>query len=760
MTAESPIALSTSFSPKTASPHPLRDAPRGLLTQAVRHVTNLPDAQPRGGQGDLHDAIQRAMTHRRHHVGQAPTGSGKSLACLAPAFEASILRGERTVVSTDSLALMGQLEDKDVATVRNAARDIYPDASVQVAFLKGVSNYLDADRVMTAAQKLTGLTKGKWGELADDLERQDVLSGMGSFPKVEPHEHVAFRDLIVWALRVYDRDDEREVGDRHSCPVEHATHMWQAVSASASESSDGKRYGVTPKIEFARLRAGESDIVVTNHSMLAVQAAKGVPVILGSERFGVFNHVVIDEAHTLPGHVRSQGAAKLSGGVLLRAANKVTSASGNSTSGQRWKAEGEMIADQLDRDLKEAASAVRDKVLRLGADDDVISEYVQLISTWSKQGAKMLGLRGKSDVDALSDIAEAKEYLADLSATVSALTRHRTGWARWVEHNDGGGKARPWWEANVSPIDVAFLLRDNLWGLGDNAPDGADDAGGVPTAPVSVSAISATMPSNYPSQAGLNSELVKYPSPFKQAYAKSALYVPKVTGGADLDALTAETRWGRKFATHKHAAWAAELIVKLVEASGGRALVLAAKAADGRMYAERLREALPQLTIHDQWEGGSGVVAQWREDVDSVLVGTKSMATGIDPQGDTCQLVIIDRVPRAPQNPIDEARVEMLTARGVGEWPAKDFVYAIDASLMMKQAVGRLIRGVNDSGAVAILDPRLVKADSGRRGPLTYGDSTRSIYMETVNTFGQKTTQLGSICGWLQHHRDGDARAA
>lgn len=729
------------IAPTTPRTHPLADEPLGLLTQAVRVATGIPDALPREGQAALHEAISMAMARRGHTVGQAPTGSGKSLASLAPAFKAAIERNERTIISTDSLALMGQLQDKDVDTVQDAARALYGQ-SVEVAFLKGVSNYLDPDRVMATGQALTGQMTVRYGELAAILEEGGPLMGLDKFPQVTPEETETLRRLVIWALREYQRDDD-SIGDRHACPVEHSPAVWQAVSASSAEASDGARYGVTAKALRAKARAETAEIVVTNHSILAVQAALGVPVIVGNARLGAFHHIIVDEAHTLPSHVRSQGASKLSGGVIARLGRMVAKAADNSTRALAWRDAGEHLSEEIDQRLAAFARASRGGVRRLGQADDAIGDLEQLIRDWAKSGSKLIGKRDETgNVEGRILAASAKDALDKLTATVTALTRHRSGWARWVEQaQTSDRKYRPWWEANVSPIDVGFLLRDNLWTVT------TDDDGVATEHPLSVAAISATMPSNYAQQAGMKAELVKYPSPFTDAYRRSALYVPRIDNSQDMQRLTKEDWRGAKFDVTRHAEWAAEQIVKLVEANGGRALVLSAKAADGRMYAERLRRALPGITVHSQWDGGSAtrIVREWRDDVGSVLVGTKSMMTGVDAPGETCSLVIVDRVPRSPSNPIDDARAEQLTERLGDKWAADRFVYAVDAALLLKQAAGRLIRSGSDTGMCVCLDPRLLKVR-----PLAYPEPTREIYMEALRAFGVKMTSLDQATEWLR----------
>jgi ATP-dependent DNA helicase DinG len=123
--------------------------------------------------------------------------------------------------------------------------------------------------------------------------------------------------------------------------------------------------------------------------------------------------------------------------------------------------------------------------------------------------------------------------------------------------------------------------------------------------------------------------------------------------------------------------------------------------------------------------------------------------TGVDAPGETCSLVIIDRVPRSPSNPIDDARVDDLNERLGDRWAADRFVYAVDAALLLDQASGRLVRATSDTGMVACLDPRLLKAPGGRPGPLTYPEPTRQVYMAGLYQFGVKIAAKADALEWL-----------
>jgi len=97
----------------------------------------------------------------------------------------------------------------------------------------------------------------------------------------------------------------------------------------------------------------------------------------------------------------------------------------------------------------------------------------------------------------------------------------------------------------------------------------------------------------------------------------------------------------------------------------------------------------------------------------AVLFGVDSFWQGVDVQGQALSNVIITKLPFVPPDrPIVEARCEMIASRG-GQ-PFADYSLP-QAILKLKQGFGRLIRTKSDTGLVAILDPRMVTKQYGRR---------------------------------------------
>jgi len=725
--------------------------PTDVLETFVRIATGNEQARPREGQLAAFDSVVAALEVRGARVATAPTGSGKSAILLSAAVHAALTRAERSVISTDSLALMSQFQSKDVPTVLAAAGHLAPDLDVAIAFVKGVANYVDPAAVIAAAQTVTGQGSSAFRSLLRAVESIPADTPLPADLRLDEEDNpgapTAFRELLVWGLRAY-LDDEAE-GSRHTCQIPGVTdQMWSRVSASADMADDGDRFGVVAKAKAARERAASADIVITNHAVLAVQAANGIPAIIGSQSLGRFDHLLIDEAHALPGRVRDQGAKTVSAEGLRRIARSAFRAAGSPSGARGWLTDAERLGDELDRELRaflasgsgpERGSGVR----RMGTDDRPLAHVEGLVVRWVATGKKLVrpSTAPERPISTVLRAKAALQRLEELEASVTTLGRHRSGWARWVERKDGRDSSVQH-VAALSPIDVGFLLKDDLY---EFVPQGADRD---EVRPVSVVAVSATMPGNAPYQLGLSEragQLVKYPSPFTDAYAKSMLFVPSAQGG-ELPNLTS-SRYGKpSFDTAKHAEWATAHIVRLVGANRGSALILAATAENGRRYAEALRRAMPDLDTFSQWDGGNvqGIVDAWRDDHGSVLVGTRSLMTGVDAPGATNTLVVVDRVPRSPGNPVDDARVDQIAERTNDRFGAVRSVYAMDATLLLTQAVGRLIRATSDRGCVAVLDPRLLKA------PIPYDSLTRDMYLGALDAFGTKFTSIEKAEAWIR----------
>ena len=97
-----------------------------LLAAAVSGVRG----SERPGQVSMAKAVAHAVDTGEHLLVQAGTGTGKSLGYLVPAVRHAVLRSERVVVSTATLALQRQVLTRDLPLVAAAVADVRSRVSV------------------------------------------------------------------------------------------------------------------------------------------------------------------------------------------------------------------------------------------------------------------------------------------------------------------------------------------------------------------------------------------------------------------------------------------------------------------------------------------------------------------------------------------------------------------------------------------------------------------------------------------------------
>lgn len=719
--------------------------PDDYLAAFVREATGNPDALPRDGQQAAYTSMTLALDHRAHFLASLPTGSGKSALALAAAAYRAVEHGERTVISTESLSLLTQIMQKDGPAMQRAVGALGV-GDISIAAHKGVSNYLDPRKLFDTASILACMsTSYDIAELRDRIRTVTAVPAELDGEGINPRR---LRNLVLWGLGEFI--DDESTGDRHEYHGDHTAQEWALVSASSSaQAATEKDTPYVPKILLARMRAGEADIVVTNHTLLGIQAAQGLRVVNGSKTIGSFQNIIVDEAHALPAEVRARGAAEVSGRIihsLIRAVMKLA----EGQQAHKWSSDGEKLADRLEQIIFGRLKR-GEQTARLGEGDNPLQDISEHLQDWVKRTGSLLKPAAKSTITkTMLEAFRAIERAEELGSAIDQVSEHRSGQARWIQADERTSGLR-WTSVQASLVDVSMRIAANLWNT--TGEDGE-------SVPVGVVCMSATLPSNFQFELGAAAPVIEYPSPFTEAYARSMLFIPAVTQATvarDVPALTSDRYGPRKFDTAKHTVWASGQIVDLVRANGGSALVLAATAANGRAYVDALRKELPHLTVHSQWDGATAasLVSQWRDDHDSVLVGTRSYMTGVDAPGATCTLLVLDRIPRSPSNPLDDARVEAIMARlNCDKWAADRFVYAADAALLEQQAIGRLVRSVSDSGTVAVLDPRLVRSKAGVDAGIGYPETTRQVYAAPLRAFTNVIVDRDDALAWVKAHRE------
>ncbi len=149
------------------------------------------------------------------------------------------------------------------------------------------------------------------------------------------------------------------------------------------------------------------------------------------------------------------------------------------------------------------------------------------------------------------------------------------------------------------------------------------------------------------------------------------------------------------------------VIKDLINASWGRALVLFTSYRHLNYVADNISISYP---FKSQGDMTPAKLIQWFKDTpNSVLLATATFWQGVDIRGDDLSLVIIAKLPfSSPGNPVYQERCNRLGDRWF-------FDLALPAAILtLKQGIGRLIRGGNEYGVVAILDTRVVNSSYGK----------------------------------------------
>ena len=303
--------------------------------------------------------------------------------------------------------------------------------------------------------------------------------------------------------------------------------------------------------------------------------------------------------------------------------------------------------------------------------------------------------------------AAAVKEVFDIAERMATLSEHDVV---WVADRERFGR-----EARVAPLTVAGLMRAKIFGEHTTILTSATLKLGNEFAPVARSvglriderddAESAPVPSAADGVETVAGEETELPVPWRgldvgspfEYRRQGILYVARSLPPPGRDGLS-------------EAALAE--IAELVWASGGRTLGLFSSRRAAETAAVHVRKQLPKLTILCQGDAQlPELTRRFVAEPEVSLFGTLSLWQGVDVPGETCQLVIIDRIPfPRPDEPLLMAR-----QRAVAEAGGNGFmtVAATHAALLLAQGSGRLIRRLTDRGLVAILDPRLVTARYG-----------------------------------------------
>jgi ATP-dependent DNA helicase DinG len=642
----------------------------------------------REGQIEMAEAVANALSDRHHLMVQAGTGTGKSLAYLVPA----LVHGKRVLVATATLALQRQLVERDLPRIVPAL-EIELGREITFGIYKGVGNYICLQKMNTEIPDPDGEVLLEVSSLGQDSKR---LRAWAQTPGVSG-----------------DRDDAPDVDRR----------VWAANSLSGREcvGAETCAFGSKCFAALAKNKASLADVVVTNHTLLAIEIVDSHPIL--PER----DAVILDEAHEFMDRTTQAVTEELTAQRVHRAAAMARKHLPGKLSEAFTKA-----ADSFDDAMEEYGQRVKYETALQGRLDEIPSSLESPIRKVRESAQAIMQLISADeeiiDSDALAERARVKGAVNEVSTTAAKLLKLGKGQVLWYEPTFS--------TLHLAPLTVSNVLRNNL----------------LTKSPVIATSATLTVGKGFDAMARnigflvegeedseiedgdidpANVQMLDVGSPFDFAN-QGMLYLPKhlPEPGRDGPSIEALTELG-----------------ELIDAAGGRTLALFSSWRGVEAADAHLRKVLAELPIRiitqKRGDAVGPLVERFAADETSILLGTLSLWQGVDVPGASCTLVAIDRIPfPRPDDPVMSARSAEIDAAGGSGFMQ---ISMPRAALMLAQGTGRLIRSVEDRGVVAILDSRIMTKRYGstllNSMPPLWRTSEKKIVTESLRRLAERVTE-------------------
>ncbi|SUZ81001.1 uncharacterized protein METZ01_LOCUS33855, partial [marine metagenome] len=696
--------------PKPHVVEPLEiDRLEALIGPKGRLVQEHPAYEDRPGQRTMLRRVAETYNGGGVTLVEAGTGTGKSLAYLIPSAEWALRNAERTMISTNTINLQEQLDQKDLPLVRRLLGE-----EVDWELVKGRGNYISIRRAQLAAESAPLL-------FSDD--RRDELD-----------------QLLGWIGQTED-------GSRADLTFVPTEDVWDEVKSDADICLRARcPHFQACFYQRSRRRAASATLLITNHHLLFTDLSVRMATqnYKASAVLPAYRHLILDEAHNIEdaatSHLGSEVTRRGMFRMLARLDRRgrgVLTAVQEALAGRTEREPAMELRSRIESRVRPALEEARAELtlfldvlepilpsdakgaVRLGtaempepASHPAVRERLDgLVSAFRTLSRELRGVRERlEDHDTLGeglegrllDLRNGEGRLVDTAHTLQTVLdgdAEEVRYVRWLEwRGKSRGKNRNLVIASA-PIEVGDLLREHLFGKVETA--------------VLCSATLATKDSfaflrsrigllddtsiEYDVNLEINESIINSPFEFDR---QTILVVP-----TDLpDVNDPSGRFDEA---------TAEVVRDTCSISGGGTFVLFTSHRALRRVAELLRAdtALPWPLFVQGEDTRARLLERFVESGSGLLLGTASFWEGVDVPGRPLRGLIIQRLPfKVPTEPITAARIEAIERRGGSSF--EEFVLPL-AALKLKQGFGRLVRSREDQGAILILDDRIVRKRYG-----------------------------------------------
>ncbi len=647
----------------------------GALSQGLDGYVERPS------QTDMAASVATALSHASTLVAEAGTGTGKSLAYLAPSALFAVKNQCRILVSTHTRNLQDQLIAKDLPVIKNAVGEEF-----SFSVLKGRANYL-------CQQRFGRLLSGELGDFS-------YRERMGILP------------LIRWAQQTQTGDIE----EQNQFNTKWFGRIWHLVCAE-SHSCQGRRCAQYHNcfLQLARQRALGSHIVVINHALFFSE------LCAASSFLGKLGPIVFDEAHHLEAcghrHLRTEVDSNRFSAFLEAATNlgkeikKRESPMTPGISEQQYKPVLKRLRQQIKSFLDLCLTWAKEQTrapaeFQIAYTGEAFSDTMEFLGLQSLLVDMQDILHGFSQAVEQDDPKESDRLFAQQITTLMETTsqlKADCNYVAFAKTDDHvfwceGNAQKGWIKLCGVPLDIGSIL-GGIWDQ--------NDAGRIFTS--ATLSVNGTM--NYfmkkvgigaARQAEGDVEEVAcetFASPFSPSQA--------LRGGIRVAPALESAEYPR---------YVADSVKALLNAFDKNILVLfTANSMLSAVHDMLKRETLgSDCTILAQGFSGNrgALLEEFKHTKRAVLLGADSFWEGIDVPGKACEIVCITRLPfPVPTHPLTKAlcsKIEEETGESFMSFSVPE------AIIKFRQGTGRLIRTSSDRGALIVLDNRMFTKGYGK----------------------------------------------
>ncbi|ODV12079.1 MAG: helicase, partial [Rhodanobacter sp. SCN 68-63] len=507
------------------------------------------------------------------------------------------------------------------------------------------------------------------------------------------------RDKAALGKLVTALDTGRWDGDMDAAP-EPVGDMVRGMITTSAGGCTGRRCAQFMGCPFfaARRAVADAEIIVANQDLVLADLTMpgseedswgGVILPKPDETLYIF-----DEGHHVAAKAIDRGTAEVFMGAAVRQLSRLGRQVHAAYSLTDKESLGKLSLDQGDEKLQELSNALEEleREIRLGwVPDPGESEPMyrgsmgQLPESWVEH-ARILAIYTSEVQRWLNAVERLERQSRCWRAWSTSDHEHAPPLARWVTLANDQQLV-----CHASAVSAAGMLRSVLWG----------NASGVVMTSATLSAGGNFR--HFADAVGLPDEAVtlSLPSPFDLA-SQARLEVPAMRTLPD--------------ARDAHAEEVGEWLAENLDWDAGNLVLFTS-----RIKLDRVLQKLPIAMVRKVRAQGSlgksQLVAEHCADIEagkgSTLFGLASFGEGLDLPGKFCETVVITQLPFAvPTDPVGATYAEWLESRGRNPFIE---VTIPEATRLLIQYCGRLIRSEADRGRIVLLDRRVVVKRYGER---------------------------------------------